>query len=33
MDVLTLSRWQFGITAAFHFIFPSFICIFYIQEG
>ncbi len=24
MDVLTLSRWQFGITAAFHFIFPSF---------
>jgi cytochrome d ubiquinol oxidase subunit I len=24
MDVLTLSRWQFGITAAFHFVFPSF---------
>lgn len=24
MDPLILSRWQFGITAAFHFIFPSF---------
>jgi cytochrome d ubiquinol oxidase subunit I len=24
MDVLALSRWQFGITASFHFIFPSF---------
>ncbi len=24
MDTLLLSRWQFGITAAFHFIFPSF---------
>ncbi|MFN4245515.1 MAG: cytochrome ubiquinol oxidase subunit I [Brevinematia bacterium] len=24
MDPLILSRWQFGITAAFHFVFPSF---------
>ncbi|MGC8869861.1 MAG: cytochrome ubiquinol oxidase subunit I [Brevinematia bacterium] len=24
MDALLLSRWQFAITAAFHFIFPSF---------